>query len=124
MLKFELTNDHDNSAESIQTMPENNHIESCMRIEFEPVADCSSSVLDPNSAESIAKWGRAAFEWTDSCGIKAMGGPFILQDGKLTETLEWGLHEVSFPTIYQALLTASVNQFEPTGHKPPESTTV
>lgn len=60
---------------------------------------CSSSLLDPGPAERIAAWGRAAFEWGDSCGIEAMGGSFVVQDGKLTETLEWGFHEVSLLTI-------------------------
>lgn len=55
---------------------------------------CSSSVLDPGPAETIASWGRAAFEWKDACGIQAMGGAFVTKDSKLTETLEWGLHEV------------------------------
>ena len=28
-----------------------------------------------------------------------MGGPFVVQDGKLTETLEWGFYEVSLVNV-------------------------
>ena len=55
---------------------------------------CRFSILDPGAAEEIAEWGKKAFEWGDQCGIAAMGAPYIMQDSKLTETLEWGLHEV------------------------------
>ena len=65
-------------------------------------------MLKSGEAERIAKWGRRAFRWGDSCGVAWMGDWYMFggdtrkdervrERHQLKETLEWGYFEACQP---------------------------